>query len=217
MDYLNKTLGLLLILCLLSCHMRGIRVYPRGAYDKGIENIQKYSREIFPDTLMFFFPSKKDGTNGFAIQNIKECMFASFPLVKKTELNALPWQYGELYHIDDSTKYQRIIDSLLSYSIKIQKEEDEVLTFKQFRLLENIYDQWPTDEQGFPIYVSEIDSSIIEGTTAFFAYRRERQLKDTDFRMKYCKECPQQSEHGYSCGITFSNIKQEIYYWILAW
>ena len=212
-----KVLGMLLLLCMFSCKMGRIRIYPRGTYDKSIEKTQSLARDIFPDTLMQFFPSIKERDTSFTILSLHERLFDSFPLVKKTELQSLPWQYGELYQIKDSAKYHNSIDSLLKSSIKVLDEEDEVFSYQLFCLQDNVHDNWPTDENGFPLYLVDADSLNIKGTTAILSYSREKQLTENDFRLKYSKDCPQLAEHGYSCGITFSAIKQEIYYWILAW
>lgn len=209
--------ALLFSLCLLSCNLGGIRVYPRGSYDKGIARAQKYARDIFPDSLIQHFPSIKGLDTSFTPITIHENIFESFPLVKKTRLSTLPWHYGELFQIKDKEKYLKTIDSLRGYSIKNIEENGEVFSFEQFCLQDNDHDDWPIDETGAPLYLAYVDSLVIKGPIAILSYGREESLTEKDFRLKYCKGCPQQAEHGYSSGITFSDIKQEIMFWIIAW
>ena len=213
----NTILGILFSLCLLSCNMGGIRTYPRGTYDKGIALMQKYARDVFPDSLMQHFPSIKGLDTSFTLLNINENIFYSFPLVKKTRLSPLPWLYGELFQIKDKEKYRNTVDSLCGYSIRILEENDEFFSFDQFCLRDNVHDDWPVDERGAPLFLAYVDSLTIRGTIAILTYGCEESLTEQDIQKENCNGCQQQAEHGYSSGITFSDLKQEILFWSLVW
>lgn len=208
-----KCVFLLLALC--SCDFGDVGIYPKGSFDRGIWRIRHYARDIFPDSLMLFFPKIDNRDTSIRLLGTKENMFCSFPLVKKSELNNLPWLFGELYQISNESKYQMAIDSLLLNHKRTSINSQGMYSFKQLCSLENYSKDWPVDKDGVPLFVAEIDTLMIKGETVILAHQRNMGLEENDFRLKYDKSCSPQGEHGYSYGVTYS--KSEIYYWVIAW
>lgn len=170
-----------------------MRIWHRGTFDRGIKRTLKNSREIFPDSLIFFFPSIQNREPGITLLSVNETLFSQFPVVKKTDLQPLPWKYCEMYVVKDVTRYQARIKELR----KMSKSEVE--------------------DYGTLIGIPEVDTLFVDGKTLVMTHQSESQLADDDFRIRYSGGSPKEGNHGYSSGVTYSDKEQRVYYWVLAW
>lgn len=187
------------------------------SYDCGLIKLQHYSREIFPDSLMRFFPALDDRDTSFVPQTIQHSLFATFPDVKKSELEPLPWQYGERYYINNKKKYQETVSLLRDQSIKELAEYKIVYSTKQLVLQMYGVEEWPQNEMESIVYISELDTLFRDSNSFIMAYDNNNSLNNNDFRVLYSENCPREGHHGVSSGFTCSDAEQQIYYWVLAW
>ena len=214
----NIALLFLLIPSLYCCQISNIRFNLPGSYNRGINKMLTYSREIFPDSLISFFPTNYSSRDTlYTLQDIQHSLFASFPNVNKNRLDDLPWQYGERYVIKDTLYFRRIIDNLRKKNARIVTDSSLVFTIDHLWNQVKGYEDWPKWERGPVIYVPKSNTQHTTETTLIIDYKRDNILADSDFRLKYSKQCEPEGEHGYSCGITYSDVTMDIYYWIITW
>lgn len=216
-NYRFLIINIFICLCLFSCRQDVKRRWPSGTYEKGIELVRTYAHIVLPDSLFRYFPSEAKLKEGYMLTNLGESIFQSFPKVKKTERNRLPWIYYETYLIKDNNEYHSIVDRFQSMAIDVLNESNMVYSYNQ--LCNAIYGigNDSIDYHAMPFFILQNDPSNTPETTVLLNNKYE-DIKWDDFRVSSLnKNYPTELTHGYSNGITYYNTLQEICFWIVVW
>lgn len=215
MDVL-KRITIIICLLVLSCQKNGQETYLAGTFDRGIHRMQRYSRQIIPDSLMLFFPSIKVLNKNVVLYELVDNIFSGFPIVRKNSVLPFPWIHSERYFYDSNLymlKKQELCNTykanLKDYS-SVYSYDDlwEHLSHQSFRLENPLFSS---------IY---IPNSIINNdstSTLIVATGHEKIINEERFRINLYQHVEESFGHGYSSGITFFDIEQTIMYWIILW
>lgn len=216
-NYRFLIVNIFICLCLSSCQQDGKRRWPRGTYEKGIELVRTYAHIILPDSLFQYFPSKAELNNSYMLTNQGESIFQSFPKVKITERNPLPWMYYETYFIKVNNEYHSVVDRFQSMALDVLNGSNMVYTYNQ--LCNAIYGigNDSIDYHAKPFFILQNGPTNTPGTTVLLNNNYE-DIKGDDFRVSSLnKNYPTELTHGYANGITYYDTLQEICFWIVVW
>lgn len=173
--------------------------------------IRVMARKVLPDTLISFFPVMNKEEDEIVFHSFHENMFTNLQKINKKDLNTLPWIYSELIHVKDKQEYDRLTDCYKQGDSVDLNVFDAVYTYDQ--LWKQYWGIEPCPSEDLYIYVPDV---IMTSDTTSTVLLRSGYGMIVDNSALY-EKIPQSIKHGYSSGITYSDIECKINYWTIIW